>query len=204
MDADQETTNYKKYQTPNPLMRWVIKRFVNRICHHVERIGPERIVDIGCGEGLVAGALKENSLFSEYQGIDINAQSIETAKRLNPDLDFVIGDFLLMEPAAQSSDMVLCLEVLEHLDNPIAGLRRLMAWSNNVIILSVPWEPYFSIGNFCRGLYMSRLGNHPEHVQWFMKSSFKKLLGQVFSKYRVLTCFPWLIAVAYISDAKKF
>ena len=179
-------------------MQWFIRRFINRICYHVDHFRPERVVDIGCGEGIVAGALQENNLPFEYYGIDINKQSIETAKRLSPSLFFETANFLTMNPKIGWADVVLCLEVLEHLKNPVEALRRLLEWSNNVIIVSVPWEPYFSIGNFCRGLYMNRFGNHPEHVQWFRKGAFKVLLSQVSSNFLITTCFPWLIGIITI------
>ena len=118
MALEKITNNYHKYQNKNPFMQWFIRRFVNRICCLVDHFRPERLVDIGCGEGIVAGALQKNNFSFEYYGIDINKKSIETAKLLNPSLFFETADFLTMNPKLGWANVVLCLEVRFDLRRP--------------------------------------------------------------------------------------
>ena len=46
----------------------------------------------------------------------------------------------------------------------VAELARVTA---DRCVVSVPWEPWFRLGNLGRGRNVARLGNDPEHVQWF-------------------------------------
>ena len=63
-------------------------------------------------------------------------------------------------------------------------------------VVSVPWEPFFRLGNLCRGKDLRRWGNNPEHVQHFRPPSLRRLLIESFERVGVHGCFPWLIAVA--------
>ena len=62
-----------------------------------------------------------------------------------------------------SFDLVLCLEVLEHVPEPGAALAELARVCCGRIVLSVPDEPWFRLGSLARGKYLRGLGDHPEH-----------------------------------------
>lgn len=190
------TSNYAKYQTGNPAMRWVIDRFVSRVVGHVERSHPARVVDLGCGEGMIARELAKLPFSVEYRGLEINPDAVRIARAEVPDMRFDVANIVDTEPETGWADVALCLEVLEHLDDPVPAVRRIAGWTRSMAIVSVPWEPFFRAGNFARGKYVARLGNHPEHVQQLGPRSFRRLLETSFSVVRVETCFPWLIGLA--------
>ena len=73
----------------------------------------------------------------------------------------------------RSFDTVTCLEVLEHLDDPAAAVRELARVARRAVVVSVPYEPYFRIGNVLRGKHLGGLGNHPEHVQHWNLRTFR-------------------------------
>lgn len=187
------TTNYRKYQTANPLMQGVLSRFLERICTRIESRAPKRILDIGCGEGLVVKALRERGLTFDYLGLDLNPDSVHLAAELNPGLRFEVFDLLQDPLPGAEGDLVLCLEVVEHLPDSRAALERICACSSDQVMVSVPWEPYFQLGNFLRGKYWRTLGNHPEHIQKFTPATFTRLLRGCGEDAAVETCFPWLI-----------
>lgn len=154
-------------------------------------------MDLGCGEGVVASQLVR-SLDEpfEYLGLDLNPKAVFVARQLNrehPSLEFRTADILTTEPDPGWADVGLCLEVLEHLPQPRPALQRLMEWTAGTAIVSVPWEPWFRLGNLARGRHLLRLGNHPEHVAQFGPRSFSRLLAQFGEKASVKGCFPWLI-----------
>jgi 2-polyprenyl-3-methyl-5-hydroxy-6-metoxy-1,4-benzoquinol methylase len=95
-----------------------------------------------------------------------------------------------------SVDTVTCLEVLEHLRSPERAVDELARICHGHCVVSVPWEPYFRLGNLCRGKDLRRWGNNPEHLQQFRPSSLHRLLEQSFSVVSIRPCFPWLIGVA--------
>jgi 2-polyprenyl-3-methyl-5-hydroxy-6-metoxy-1,4-benzoquinol methylase len=89
---------------------------------------------------------------------------------------------------------VLCLEVLEHLAEPAAALAELARVARQAVILSVPHEPYFRIGNVLRGKHLDRWGDHPEHVQHWNPRTFRAFLEPSFVEVRLRNAFPWLVA----------
>jgi len=187
------TPNAAKYRVRNPVMRRIISRFVDSICRRVMVLKPARIVDLGCGEGQIAHAISQLPLSFDYLGLDMNERSVEEARRLTPGLRFECADILTRDPDVGSADMVICLEVLEHLADPQRALAQVMQWTCRDAIVSVPWEPYFRIGNFLRIRHLGRWGNHPEHIQHFNATSFKIMLEPFSPLVNVETCFPWLI-----------
>jgi len=66
-------------------------------------------------------------------------------------------------------DLVLCTEVLEHLDDPQKGLKELVRVSKKYLVISVPNEPFFMFAQLVRGKNWSRFGNDIEHINhWTM------------------------------------
>jgi trans-aconitate methyltransferase len=192
-----ESSNARKYRTRNPLVRRLTRRFLERIRRRVLDFEPSRIVDLGCGEGFVARHLLTDLPFEvTYRGVDANAQALDEARRMSPGLDFRQGDILDPAPAEPWSELSLCIEVLEHLREPSRAVERIAEWTREVAVISVPWEPYFRLGNLARGRHVRRLGNHPEHLQQFSPRTFRELVAGSFSEVTVETCFPWLLAIA--------
>lgn len=189
------TSNYEKYGTQNPIMRRIIERFLERVAGRVREWQPRRVVDLGCGEGVVAGWLHRLPIQFEYLGVEQNPWSVDTARADNPGLRFEVMDFVAGEARRGWADLAICLEVLEHLDDPQAALRKVLDWTSRYALVSVPWEPYFRLGNFVRGRHLIRLGNHPEHVQQFGPRALRELLLVCSDRAWVETCFPWLIGI---------
>ena len=189
------STNLSKYQTSNPVARWIIRRFLDQLCARVAALEPTAILDLGCGEGVVARELTRILPDTPYTGIDLSEEALRTARALNPGITFHQQSVLDVEPAANCADLVLCVEVLEHLERPDLAAARIAACTEDRAIVSVPWEPYFRLGNLLRGNYVRTWGNHPEHIQAFEPGSLKALLRPHFASVDVETCFPWLIAI---------
>jgi SAM-dependent methyltransferase len=83
----------------------------------------ERALDVGCGEGLLALALRRRA--GHVTGIDLDRPSIEQAgrDRATPGVDFLVGDLLThpFEPA--SFDFVVSCAALHHMDEAAALAR---------------------------------------------------------------------------------
>jgi SAM-dependent methyltransferase len=190
------STNERKYQTQNPAVRWLIARFLARVEAEVRRLAPARIVDLGCGEGEVVGYLRAHGLAFEYLGIDQSEDAIARARarHAGAELCFRQGDLVAPPGASDAGDVALCLEVLEHVTDPGRALDSIAAWTRNAALISVPWEPYFRLGNLARGKYLAHLGNHPEHVQAFTPGTLAAMLRRRFAAVRTSTCFPWILA----------
>ncbi len=170
---------------------------LDRLGSELRGLAPARVVDLGCGEGLVASALRARGLSFDYLGVDGSAAAVARAREREPALRFRVGDVTAPPPRGEagSADVVLCLEVLEHLADPPAAVAQLAAWTRDAALVSVPHEPWFRLGSLARGKYLATWGNHPEHVQAFSPASLRELLATRFAEVRVERCFPWLVAV---------
>ena len=115
----------------------VIEEWVHAV---KERMGKPllAILDYGCGTGdhiTFPLAQAEN----EVLGIDVHAPSILEARRKYalPNLSFRVGDLQDLSEQDLGFDVIVCSEVLEHLENPrefMEGLRRLLRPGGALII----------------------------------------------------------------------
>src|SRR6266566_10173217 len=88
-------------------------------CAHdlVERARPigasDRILDLGCGTGIVARVLRERlGGAANIVGLDASTAMIEKARSFEPELEWRVGDAVAMPFADASFDLVLCQEML--------------------------------------------------------------------------------------------
>lgn len=190
------SSNEQKYASGNPVVQALLGRFLERVVGLAASQRPSRVVDLGCGEGLVAARILERLPSVEYRGIELDPTAADAARQNAPAAEIREGDIRTVAPERAWADVSLCLEVLEHLEDPAPAVRRIAEWTTGLAIVSVPWEPFFRGGNLLRGKYLEQLGNHPEHVQQFGPRSFRRLLEREFAVVRVERCFPWLIARA--------
>lgn len=179
----------EKYDAKNPVVKFVIERFFARLSAVIAELGPRTALDAGCGEGEL---LRRGVLPAGLKPVclDLRMDSladVQEAKRVR-------GSVQALPFAARSFDMVTCLEVLEHLADPSAAVRELARVARGAIVLSVPHEPYFQMGNLLRGKYLSANGNHPEHVQHWNSRTFEKFLRESLAEVRIIEAFPWIIA----------
>ena len=91
------------------------------------RLTPRTICEVGCGAGEVLRQLQMAlPADAELTGYDISPQAIElTQPRANEHLHFHLGDFT--QDDSGSYDMLLVLDVLEHLEDYFSFLRSLRA-----------------------------------------------------------------------------
>jgi SAM-dependent methyltransferase len=77
---------------------------------------PAKVLDIGCGCGGLGLALRERFGIKDYTGIEINAQSVETARRMNPAGRFLNADVLAVSAVAlpdTTYDLVVSLSCID-------------------------------------------------------------------------------------------
>jgi 2-polyprenyl-3-methyl-5-hydroxy-6-metoxy-1,4-benzoquinol methylase len=196
-----ETTNFEKFQTGNPIVRRLIGRFFGKVRQKVSARPFSNMLDAGCGEGMTLYQL--NDLVPEtIAGFDLNPTCVEYTKNLFPDADITVQDIYKLPYAVDSFDLVLCMEVLEHLPNPDQAIKSLKHVARGRLIFSVPHEPWFRLGSLCRGKYLKSFGNHPEHINHWSPASFKAFLEQEFENVEVDTSFPWIIAEVRLADSE--
>jgi 2-polyprenyl-3-methyl-5-hydroxy-6-metoxy-1,4-benzoquinol methylase len=187
--------NLQKYQNRNPLQRFLIWNFHRRVDALVEWTGADRILDVGCGEGFTIERLLRANGKLPIQGLDYDWPALQEAKSRQPEILFQMGDIRRLPYADGSFDLVLCLEVLEHLAEPGPALEEVQRVSSRHCLISVPNEPLFMLSNFLRGKNLKAWGNDPEHLHRWTASQFLSMVGEAFAVERVVYPFPWIMAL---------
>ncbi|MBI2420885.1 MAG: class I SAM-dependent methyltransferase [Candidatus Levybacteria bacterium] len=194
IDKTLITDNYRKHNPRNPLQKYLIENFFKTFINTVKFSQVDSVLDVGCGEGFTMKRLKKAKIGKTIEGLEYLDKAIEIGKKLHPDLKITQGDIYKLPYKANSFDLVICTEVLEHLEYPKKALRELVRISKKYVLLSVPNEPWFRLGNFLRGKNLSRWGNDMEHIQHWSTDSFAKFVNikgvKIIEKKRPL---PWTI-----------
>lgn len=193
--SNLSTDNYKKHTAQNPLQRKLIDNFYSVFLEEAKNLKPDSVLDVGCGEGFTLEKFKNRGIGKKLVGIDFLDTAIKIGKKERPYLDLRIGNIYDIPFEDKSFDLVVCSEVLEHVDDPQKALSELERVTKKYVLLSVPNEPFFILANFLRGKNWSRFGNDIEHINHWSMFGFEKFIS---SKYEVVTRkqpFPWTIIV---------
>lgn len=193
MTKNNISSNLAKYKTKNPVKKILLDRFLSKIESNLVEINPKTILDAGCGEGLVLKMLDKKLRFKRAYGIDISKEALKRAKNNVRKGVFVKKSVLNTGFKKGKFDVVIMLEVLEHLDDPKLAIVEAKRVSKKWCVFSVPNEPAFSILSLLSGMYVNRLGRHPEHVNFWTKRKMHNLLKGYFEEVRYVSSFPWLV-----------
>ncbi len=111
---------------------------------YLDALAPSRILDIGCGEGLLAGKIRHLP-FQNYVGIDVSPSAVAAARASLGDdlrLTFAVADAESYRPETVS-DAIIFSECLNYLSDPVSVIQhysRSIA-SNGFIIISLFQSP---------------------------------------------------------------
>lgn len=195
----QITDNYKKHTTKNPLQRFFIQNFEKTLASQVKKLNVESVLDAGAGEGFTLEYLRLANIAKTYEGIDFLKTAVELGNKAHPKIILKQASIYEMPYKNDSFDLVMCTEVLEHLEEPKKALKEIFRVTRRYALLSVPNEPIFVGSNFLRGKNWSRLGNDIEHINhwtfWGFENFVKKNAGVNVKIIRRKYPFPWTMLV---------
>ena len=192
----EATDNFRKHTAKNPLQRFLIDKFFDTLVLEAKKIKPKSVLDVGCGEGFTLEQLRQNKIGQELVGVDFLERAIEIGKKIHPKLLLKPGTIYHIPFKDNSFDLVICTEVLEHLEYPEKALAELQRVTRGTCIISVPLEPWFKIANLLRGKNVSRWGNDIEHIQHWSRGGINALAGKYFSISSIKNPFPWTMVIA--------
>lgn len=190
--------NYeKKYQSTHPVKRWLVNRFVKAFKKELVREEFQTVLDAGCGEGdllQIATQLKPKTSFVAF---DLSAKTVSVCQKLNPKTKVVTADIYRLPFAKNRFDLVIGCEILEHLEQPLKGLKELVRVGKKHFLITVPLEPWWRILNLARFKYVTDLGNTPGHLQHFSPTKINQLINQADLRVNKLEIvFPWIFVSA--------
>lgn len=119
------------------------RRRLIRAC--LRGLRPRRVLDVGCGDGtLLAELARALPGPIELAGADLSPQVVEQARARVPGLSFHVLD-LAKGSLPERFDLVVCSEVLEHLDDRAAAfdhLRAMVAPGGHLLV-TTPTGPVY-------------------------------------------------------------
>lgn len=185
-----------KYRHKGRLQRLLIQRFVRCFYNLFLEASPaQNVLEIGVGEGFLSGYLCERFPDLHFTGLDLCQRDLDLLKQHFPRIDTYQGSAYELNALPGTYDTVVCAEVLEHLDTPERALDQIWALRPRRVLVTVPHEPWFRLGNFLRGKNLSRWGNDIEHVNHWCPRTFQRFLQGRFQVLRLTTSFPWILSL---------
>lgn len=186
--------HYDKYGTRNPIARALVAGFLRDFDALARRAGPAgTALEIGCGEGELSMRLARAGW--RVQGCDIAEAALHEARRriaaAGLGIPVSLADIRDLPDGYAPADLVVCCEVLEHLDDPDAALRTLVGRARRHLLVSVPREPLWRAMNLARGRYIADLGNTPGHLRHWSRRAFVALVERHARIVEVRSPLPW-------------
>jgi len=187
----------------------------------------KKILDIGCGTGLLGKRLRKERRCSFLAGIEKDLEMAEVAKLAYDEVIIANLDKIRSLPFEKGYfDIIVCSDVLEHLRNPLEVLKTLSAYlsEEGFFLISIPNISFFTIR---LSLLFGRFDYQPQggildesHLRFFTRKSFVNLLKKanlepyyirgynlVQRKFFILKVlgllFPTLFSIQFLIKAKK-
>lgn len=187
---------YDKYGTRNPIARALMRGFLRGVGELYATAAPQTVLEVGCGEGRLADhLLRRYPRPRRFAACDLEDAR---AADIDPMIDFERASIYELPYHDRAFDLVICCEVLEHLEEPRRGLAELARVSRRHVLLSTPWEPVWRLMNLARGRYLGSLGNTPGHLQHFSRRRLLGLAREHLEIRAVRRPLPWTVLLGAI------
>jgi SAM-dependent methyltransferase len=115
-----------------------LHRFFASVADHiVHDINPRTVLDAGCAMGFLVAALRDRGV--EAYGVDISRYAID---RVRADIKPFCRQGSLTEPLSDKYELVVCIEVLEHLmaEDALRAVANICAATSDVLFSSTPGD----------------------------------------------------------------
>jgi 2-polyprenyl-3-methyl-5-hydroxy-6-metoxy-1,4-benzoquinol methylase len=191
---------YDKYGTRNPVERRLVGAFLDDVRQLAARSGAREAHEVGCGEGELSLMLAREGI--RLRGSDVSAEVVEEARRraeaAELDVSYRAAPIESLSPPEDAAELIVCCEVLEHLDDPRAGLEKLASLAQPWLLVSVPREPIWRVLNLARLKYVGDFGNTPGHLGHWSRNGFLNFLRSRVDVVESRSPLPWTIALCRV------
>ena len=182
--------NYDKYASTNPIEQRMMRGFFDALDVMLAGLRPTTVVEVGAGEGRVTERLVERFPEATVIGLDLLDDDL-AGDWAELGVPMFFGDAKRLPFTDGSIDLVVGLEVMEHIPQPADALREIERVCGGTTVLSVPREPIWRVGNMARGRYLKDLGNTPGHLNHWSSKQFERFVGERFTVDAVRRPLPW-------------
>ena len=130
-------------------------------------------LEVGCGLGYFSK--KAFTLGARVTGIDVGENLINKSKQKVPQGKFFVASISNLPFKDETFDMVLCTEVIEHVENQNKGFKEIyrVLKTDGLFVITTPNKIFKTLFDF-----LSLVGIRPYHghEKWFYSWQFKKIL----------------------------
>ncbi len=129
------------------------------------------VLDVGCGRGSLLEEIGQRFDGVHLNGVDLSNSAVSLARRILP-----AGNFhrvnVAEQPLEDIFDLVLCSEVLEHIDDDVAALRNIRSMTGRYLVVSTiqgkmrSFEKHVGhVRNYRRGELVNKINSTGFRVQ---------------------------------------
>jgi len=150
---------------------------VSIIQNHIWAKGGSRLLDAGCGKGLITLFMKQEMSGLVIDAIDISQKAIEHAKKSSSEINFSVADIVDFKGYGYKYDIIILNNVYEHVENPIGVLKniKMLLEKDGIILISTPNR--YNTRNILRKLLGMNIAIPEYHVTEYS-------LGQLYDHHR--------------------
>lgn len=148
-------------------------------------IAGKRVLDIGCHAGSLLRLMRARYPEASLSGCDISDVKLAMAKRACPDAELFFSA-LSDIPASSRYNVVFLMEVLEHIVDPEAVVRRLldMVSTDGTLILTVPDGRK---DQFPAKEYNAEFDSYAGHINFWSPESWAYFLARIAPEWKLRT-----------------
>lgn len=117
---------YYQKGVKNNLFQWLWHTHkINLAKKIIKNINFKTCLDVGCASGFMISEIAKSYQRAKYFGIDVYDKAIAFAKKSYPNIKFRVGSAEKLPFKANSFDLVLFYETIEHVENPLECLKEI-------------------------------------------------------------------------------
>ena len=125
-----DEAGFPAYSHPNPLINWLFWQRLRTAMNYIELHAPyEKVLDFGCGSGVMLSFLARQS--RHVTAMDIDLVPLDRVKKYIPLAESIqvldANHVAISQMTAKSFDLINALDVLEHVDDLRGTLSDLLA-----------------------------------------------------------------------------
>lgn len=138
------------------------------------------VLDVGCHSGTFTRAVLSKIGSKDIYGVDVSHSAISLAKKRIPYGHFEVGDAAKLPFKSEFFEAAFCLEMLEHVDDPMAVLneiKRVLRKGSKLYVLVPSDNKLFKLVWFLWTMYYPHWRH--AHVQSYNKNILEEVLKKI-------------------------
>lgn len=96
------------------------------------------VLDVGCGDGYFCHWISRKTALARVAGVDISEPRLARARSRFPDIEYTQGIIPELPFGDAEFELTTCIEVIEHLPDPLLALGELKRITSKHVVITVP------------------------------------------------------------------